>query len=95
MLHGEYKTPGGKLVQVDLELADGQLRNVRVTGDFFLEPPEALDVITAALEGVAADTDETELAARIAQALHAFGPVELLGFSPEAIARAVRRALAG
>ncbi|MCX2728481.1 biotin--protein ligase [Thermomicrobium sp. 4228-Ro] len=93
MLHGEYKTPGGKLVQVDFELVDNRLANVRVTGDFFLEPPEALDAITRALEGAPAHAPEGELAARIAQALAALAPVELLGFSPEAVARAVRRAL--
>lgn len=93
MLHGEYKTPGGKLVQVDFELVDNRLANVRVTGDFFLEPPEALEAITRALEGAPAHAPVGELAARIAQALAALAPVELLGFSPEAVARAVRRAL--
>ncbi|MCX7622753.1 MAG: biotin--protein ligase [Thermomicrobium sp.] len=94
MLHGEYKTPGGKLVQVDFELAGDRLTNVRVTGDFFLEPPEALDTIARALEGAPASLEEGELAARITQALEAFDRVELLGFSAEAVARAVRRALA-
>jgi hypothetical protein len=41
-MHGEYKIPGGKLVVVDLDVIDGALRNVRVAGDFFLEPDEAL-----------------------------------------------------
>jgi len=93
-MHGEYKTPGGKLVQVDLDVVDGHLRNVRVTGDFFLEPPEALDDIAGALEGAPADASEEELAHRIAQALERLaGRVELLGFSPEAVARAARRAI--
>ncbi|MCS7255326.1 MAG: biotin--protein ligase [Thermomicrobium sp.] len=93
MPHGEYKTPGGKLVQVDFDLRDDQLANVQVTGDFFLEPPEALDAIARALEGAPISADEAELAGRIARALAALGRVELLGFSPEAVARAVRRAL--
>jgi lipoate---protein ligase len=46
-MHGEYKTPGGKLVAVDFEVWDGRLSGVKVSGDFFLEPPEALDRITA------------------------------------------------
>jgi lipoate-protein ligase A len=37
-MHGEYKTPGGKLVQVDFDLEGEQLRNVVVSGDFFLYP---------------------------------------------------------
>ncbi len=40
--HGEYKTPGGKLIAVDFDVIDGTLRNVVVTGDFFLYPEEAL-----------------------------------------------------
>lgn len=93
-MHGEYKTPGGKLVQVDLDVIDGVLRNVMVTGDFFLEPPEALDTIVRAIEGQPVQVSEEELARAIERALAAFDqPVELLGFSPEAVARAVRRAV--
>lgn len=50
-VHGEYKVPGGKLVVVDLDVEDGVLRNVRVAGDFFLEPDEAILSINGALEG--------------------------------------------
>jgi len=94
MRHGEYKTPGGKLVQVDCEVIAGRLRNVQVTGDFFLEPPEALDAIAQALEDAPVDASEEELALRIQHALARFGSsLELLGFSPEAVARATRRAI--
>ena len=91
-MHGEYKTPGGKLVVVDLEATDGRLARVMVSGDFFLYPEEALEGITAALEGLPVETDEGELARTVASAIPA--GTELLGFSPEAIAIAVRRALA-
>ncbi|GAU67217.1 putative lipoate-protein ligase [Streptomyces sp. NBRC 110611] len=90
--HGEYKVPGGKLVVVDLDVVDGALRGVRVAGDFFLEPDEALDDINGALEGAPADTDARGLAARIDAALPA-GTV-LFGFSSEAVGIAVRRAVA-
>ena len=29
-MHGEYKTPGGKLVAVDFEVRDGRLSGVKV-----------------------------------------------------------------
>ena len=48
--HGEFKTPGGKLIAVDFDIVDGELRNVVVTGDFFLYPEEALPVLAGALE---------------------------------------------
>ena len=35
-MHGEFKVPAGKLVVVDLSIDAGRLRDVRVSGDFFL-----------------------------------------------------------
>lgn len=91
-MHGEYKTPGGKLVVVDFDVVDGRLRKVEVTGDFFLEPPEALERIAGALEGLpVSEAEEEQLAERIRASLDE--GVEMVGFSPEAVARAVRRAL--
>ena len=89
--HGEFKVPGGKLVVADLEVSDGKLADVSISGDFFLEPDEALDAINAALEGSPADSPSSVLASRIKDAL----PVnaQLFGFSPESVATAVRRAL--
>ncbi|MFF2525407.1 lipoate--protein ligase family protein [Streptomyces liangshanensis] len=91
-MHGEYKVPGGKLVVVDLDTADGVLRGVRVAGDFFLEPDEAIKAIDAALEGAPVDTEAEALASRIDAALPP-GTV-MYGLTSEGIAVAVRRALA-
>ncbi|WP_339951242.1 biotin/lipoate A/B protein ligase family protein [uncultured Albimonas sp.] len=90
-LHGEYKVVGGKLVIADLAVREGRLAQVRVSGDFFLEPDEALDDILAALEGLPADASVERLAAAIRAGLRP--EAALVGFSPEAIAIAVRRAL--
>lgn len=90
-MHGEYKLPGGKLVIADLEVQAGQLRNVKLSGDFFLEPDTALAQMDAALEGLPVDTAEAELAARV---LEAVGGAELIGITPTGVAIAVRRALA-
>ncbi len=89
--HGEYKTPGGKLVVVDLVVDDGRLTNVEVSGDFFLEPPEALEQIVGALDGAPAAADEAELARRIEDALPE--GAALIGFDATAVAVAVRRAV--
>ncbi|MER7764866.1 biotin/lipoate A/B protein ligase family protein [Streptomyces sp. NPDC097619] len=91
-MHGEYKVPGGKLVVVDLEEEAGALRGVRVSGDFFLEPDEALDAVNGALEGAPADADAAALAARVSAALPP--GAHLFGVTPEGIGIAVRRALA-
>lgn len=91
-MHGEYKMPGGKLVVIDLEQRDGRLADVRLSGDFFLEPDRALHTINHALEGQSAQASEAELAATLHAALTA--DVKMYGISPEAIAVAVKRALA-
>jgi lipoate-protein ligase A len=91
-VHGEYKVPGGKLVVVDLDVEDGALCRVRVSGDFFLEPDEALEAIDRALEGAPADADARRLAERIDAELPS-GTV-MFGLSSEGIGVAVRRAVA-
>ena len=91
-MHGEYKVHGGKLVVVDLEISgDGLLSQVQVAGDFFLEPAEALEDIRDALEGLPATTSAEDLAAAVRGGLRP--DAEMIGFSPEAVAIAVRRAL--
>ncbi len=91
--HGEYKTPGGKLVVVDLTIAEGRLATAQVSGDFFLYPDETLLSITGALIGMetAIALEEHTVASQITAALPP--DAVLLGFTPESVARAVRRAL--
>jgi lipoate-protein ligase A len=78
--HGEYKVPGGKLVVVDLDVADGRLSNVSVSGDFFLEPDEALPDINGGLTGLPESTTAAELAAVVTASLPS--NAALFGFSP-------------
>ena len=90
-MHGEYKVPGGKLVVVDLEVDQDRLIDVKVSGDFFLDPDDALTRITGALEGAPASSSAKELSELVAAALH--GGDTLMGVNPEAVGIAVRRAL--
>ncbi|MDR6867140.1 lipoate-protein ligase A [Microbacterium resistens] len=90
-MHGEYKVPGGKLVVVDFEVTDGSIAGFRLAGDFFLEPDTALDDINAAVSGLPVETDATGIAAAVRAALP--DGAQLLGFTPDAVGTAVRRAL--
>ncbi|MDZ4090067.1 MAG: biotin/lipoate A/B protein ligase family protein [Arthrobacter sp.] len=90
--HGEYKVPGGKLVVADFDVDGGVLANVSVSGDFFLEPDEALLEINRALTGLPADAAAADISAAVAAALPA--DAVLFGFSADAVAVTVRRALA-
>ncbi len=86
-VHGEHKVPGGKL-----DVEQGVLRNVRVAGDVFLKPDEAILSINTALEGAPPSTDAAGLAARITAALPE--STVMLGLTAEGVGIAVRHALA-
>lgn len=90
-MHGEYKVPGGKLVVVDLEERDGRIAGFHLAGDFFLEPDDALDDIDAAVNGLPVESDVPTISAAIRAALPE--GAQLLGFTPESVATAIRRAL--
>jgi lipoate-protein ligase A len=90
-MHGEYKVPGGKLVVVDLDVVAGRITRFRLAGDFFLEPDSALELIDAGVNGLPADSDAKTIATAVATALPP--DAVLLGFTPEAVAVAIRRAL--
>ena len=70
-MHGEYKVPGGKLVVVDTDVEEDRLARVSVSGDFFLDPDDALTRITASLEGAPASSSAKDLAALVEGGLHA------------------------
>jgi lipoate---protein ligase len=91
-MQGSFKTPGGKLVVVDFTLEGDRIRNPRIHGDFFLYPDEALEPITAALDGLSAGMPEHEMVRQIEEAIPE--GTEWLGSSADAVVIAVRRALA-
>jgi lipoate-protein ligase A len=91
-MKGEYKVPGGKLIVVEANERDGLLVDVAISGDFFLEPDDALEAMTRAIEGLPITSDAGEIARRVRDALP--DDVVMLGVHPEAVATAVRRAIA-
>lgn len=89
-MHGEYKVAGGKLVVVDLDVVGGVIHDVVLSGDFFLEPDEALGHMSDALEGLPA---EASLGLLVDTVDRARGDAVMVGFDPPAVAHAVLRAL--
>lgn len=90
-MHGEYKVPGGKLVVANVEVENLHLTQVSISGDFFLEPDSALEQINQALVGLPDSASSTQMIEAIQNALDK--DVVMFGFSAQAIAIAVRRAL--
>lgn len=80
--------PDGKLVEVTLTGTE-RIESARVTGDFFLEPPEARADLEAAIEGHPVDADRETLVEAI-EAVDA----QLIGFDPGDLADATLEAIA-
>ncbi len=51
---GEHKALKG-LIRIEFDVAEGRVRNVRLTGDFFMYPEEAVEELEAELEGAPLD----------------------------------------
>ena len=79
--------PDGKLLEVGLSY-DDRITDVRLPGDFFLEPPESREALEAAIEGQPVDVDHETLVAAI-DAVDA----RLIGFDAGHLADATLEAL--
>ena len=82
------KVAGGKMLRAEVEHEEGILKAVKLSGDFFIHPEEAISAIEADLQGAtveqAADrVDET------ARALRA----ELVGFSAKDVQQVIEMAV--
>lgn len=81
------KVPDGKLVRVAVTY-DDEIEAVEITGDFFLQPPEALADLEAAIEGHAADVEAATLVEAIQQV-----EAELIGFDAADLAQVTVEAM--
>ena len=81
------KVEGGKMVNVEVETGE-KLTDISVTGDFFLEPPEALEEVQEELEGLSQDFEESEVVERLEEM-----NAEFIGFSPEDVVEALKEAV--
>jgi lipoate---protein ligase len=92
-VHAEYKVPGGKLVTVDVDVDHDTIRSAHLSGDFFLEPDDVLELMNNALVGLPVKSSHADIAEAVEHAL----PTDavLLGINPAAVATVVRRALTG
>lgn len=84
----EKKVPGGKLVQVRVEESGGEIRDVSLTGDFFIYPESERKTIELALVGKSAEATAEDYAESIEKALDP--NTELLGFDALTVGKLVR-----
>jgi hypothetical protein len=90
MKRSVYKAPGG-IIRVVLE-ADEVIRDIRITGDFFLFPEEAIEGLERALSGVPVEGPEL---LKTVKAFYEKNRVHSHGVEPEHIVEAIKRAHQG
>ena len=83
-LSGSWKALGG-LVRAEAAVEGGTLSGVRITGDFFVFPPKAVEELERALEGVAVERGALEAAA---SSVLDRVDVEAVGLGPRYVANA-------
>ncbi|TAL48203.1 hypothetical protein EPN87_01155 [archaeon] len=81
------KVPGGKLLRIKVDYS-GTINSVKITGDFFLHPEEAINDIEKSLVGAKAD-DVLGIVTRVVQEKG----IELIGVTPDSIASVIRSAM--
>jgi lipoate-protein ligase A len=88
-MNGEssVKVEGGKLVKVQIEYEE-EIEDVKIRGDFFIQPPEALEKLEKVLEGMPKNVETEDIIEKLKEV-----DAELIGFSAEDIAEAVEEAL--
>jgi lipoate---protein ligase len=88
----KQKVKEGKVVKVEID-HNSVIKNVRITGDFFLHPEDILGEIEKCIIGLDTSVSEEEILSGIQKAA-AGKDVQMIGISPESIALLVREALA-
>lgn len=92
MLKAEYKVEGGKLIKVQLSKDDNKIGFIKITGDFFMHPEEAIDGLEDILKGC--PIDEKVITETIKRFISK-EKVTLLGVAPEDFAKCIVKAGGG
>ncbi len=91
IFQAKQKVKEGKVVKVEVD-CDELIKNVRITGDFFLHPEDILEEIEKSMVGLERNADEETITSNILKVI-ADRDVQMIGISPESIALLIREAL--
>jgi lipoate---protein ligase len=53
--HLDHKVPGGKLLRIDADIEQGIIRDIKITGDFFMHPEDTLGSVEEIIIGKSLD----------------------------------------
>ena len=80
-----YKIPGGKLLRVSVDIEDGIIKSIKITGDFFLYPEESIEVLEKSLQGATLESAEEILNSKVEEM-----GIKMIGVSVKDIVEAIR-----
>jgi hypothetical protein len=72
-----YKIPGGKLVKIQVEIENFRIKKIKINGDFFVHPEEAIVEIENFLVGKEINSVEKSLGKFLKEK-----KIEIIGFEP-------------
>ncbi|MEA2053976.1 MAG: lipoate protein ligase C-terminal domain-containing protein [Candidatus Thermoplasmatota archaeon] len=78
ILKGELKVKGGKLLKCSLDIKDGKIGKIKITGDFFMYPEEKIEELEKMLVGN--DANEEKIKSTVDEF---FSGVTIFGASKE------------
>ncbi len=85
------KVKEGKLVKVEVEYGE-VIKIIKITGDFFLLPEDALETIEKSMLGLEKEAGSEVIASKIRSVAETRN-VQMLGIGPESLAQVIREAL--
>ena len=85
------KISGGKLIKVRVSY-ENSVKDVKITGDFFLYPDDGLDKIENSMHGISKDASEQNITDLIKTVIH-LNRIQLIGIDAQSIARNVKKAM--
>lgn len=91
IFQAKQKVKEGKVVKVEVD-CDEIIKDIKITGDFFIHPEDILDEIEKSIIGLeisaSIETITSNIKSRIADR-----DIQMIGISPESIALLIREAL--
>lgn len=80
----DYKVPAGKLLRIELLEEAGTIKNIKIKGDFFIYPEEAVFLIEDFLIGKKINEFSSSLDVFLIE-----NKIELIGFAPLDLEKAI------
>jgi hypothetical protein len=84
--HIDYKVLNGKLLRIDFDLENNTIKNIRITGDFFIHPEESIKVIENSLKNIRINEIEKKLNETISK-----NKIKIVGFNGKDLEKALKQ----